>query len=89
MKDKNPEDLKKMAQILRQFEKNVKRLDIISDEFRGKFVAIVQEKVVASSPDYYTLRGMIPEEILNNQELYQEMYIGYVPRNDEAFILPR
>lgn len=87
MKDKNPEDPEKMAQILRQFEKNVKKLDSISDEFRGKFVAIIQEKVAASSLDYYTLRSMVPEGILNNQELYQEMYIGYVPRNDEAFIL--
>jgi hypothetical protein len=73
----------KMKRTLKEFQKNAETAYKIQDEFEGKFVAILEQDVVDSDVDYENLMNRISSDIIQNQELY----VGYLQRPDESFVI--
>lgn len=72
-----------LIEILTKFQKNAEAANKLRSSFEGNFVAVLEQKVVDSDSDYESLMTRIPDDIVSNQELY----IGYLQRDDEALLI--
>ena len=76
-------DAEQMVKQLDTFHENVMKSGKLPKKYRGCFVAIYKQEVVASNIDGKKIHECIPENIRNEPELY----VGYIPKDGEILMI--